>query len=268
MAFPDALPEPTDDWALFLDVDGTLIEIADAPDDVSVDPAMIDVLARLDRRFDGALALVSGRELATLDRLFRPLRLAAAGLHGLECRTPGGEIHRSNGSADRLERVRRELQAFAAGDARLLVEDKGLTVALHYRRAPDRADEALATADRLAAQTGGGLVLQHGKMVIAFRPRGPHKGDIVDRFMAEKPFAGRVPVFIGDDVTDEDGFSAANRRHGHSIRVGPEQATAARWRIGGVAELCRWLAALAGGATAHTPETAPETAPETTRQPT
>jgi trehalose 6-phosphate phosphatase len=109
MAFPPTLPEPIDDWALFLDVDGTLIEIADAPDAVTVDPAMIDVLARLDRRFDGALALVSGRELATLDRFFQPLRLTAAGLHGLERRAPGGEIQRSNGAADRIGHVREEL---------------------------------------------------------------------------------------------------------------------------------------------------------------
>lgn len=258
MAFPHTLPEPIDDWALFLDVDGTLIEIADAPDAVSVDPAMIDVLARLDRRFDGALALVSGRELETLDRLFRPLRPTAAGLHGLERRTPGGEIQRSDGAADRLEQVRAELIAFAATDARLLVEDKGMTAALHYRRAPDRADEVLGLADRLAAEIGGALVLQRGKMVIEFRPRGPHKGDIVDRFMAEAPFAGRVPVFIGDDVTDEDGFAAVNRRHGHSIRVGPEEATEARWRIDSVAELCRWLASLADRQAAHFPETAQE----------
>ncbi len=258
MAFPHELPEPIDDWALFLDVDGTLIEIADAPDAVSVDPAMIDVLARLDRRFDGALALVSGRELATLDRFFRPLRLTAAGLHGLERRTPGGEIQRSDGAADRLEQVRAALIAFAATDARLLVEDKGMTAALHYRRAPDRADEVLGLADRLAAEIDGALILQRGKMVIEFRPRGPHKGDIVDRFMAETPFAGRVPVFIGDDVTDEDGFAAVNRRHGHSIRVGPEEATEARWRIDSVAELCRWLASLADRQAAHPPETAQE----------
>ncbi len=252
MAVPHALPEPTDNWALFLDVDGTLIEIADAPDDVTVDPAMIDVLARLDRRFDGALALVSGRALATIDRLFQPLRLTAAGLHGLERRTPGGEIEKSNGAADRLGQVRAEMADFAAGDARLLVEDKGLTVALHYRRAPDRADEVLGLADRLAAGSGGTLVPQRGKMVIEFRPPGPHKGDIVDRFMAEKPFAGRIPVFIGDDVTDEDGFAAVNRLGGHSIRVGPEEATRARMRIDSVAELCRWLASLADGAARET----------------
>ncbi len=245
MAIPHALPEPSNDWALFLDVDGTLIEIAEAPDEVSVDPEMIGVLARLDDRFDGALALVSGRELATLDRLFRPLRLTAAGLHGLERRTPGGEVQRPDGSARQLDRVRRELHGFAAGDARLLVEDKGLTVALHYRRAPARAGDVRDLADRLSAEIGGALVLQRGKMVIEFRPRGPNKGDVADQFMAEPPFAGRVPVFIGDDVTDEDGFAAVNRLHGHSIRVGPEEQTAARWRIASVAELRDWLAALA-----------------------
>ena len=258
MAFPHTLPEPIDDWALFLDVDGTLIEIADAPDAVTVDPAMIDVLARLDRRFEGALALVSGRELATLDRLFRPLCLTAAGLHGLERRTPGGEIQRSNGAAGRIAQVRDALTAFAQSDARLLVEDKGMTAALHYRRAPDRADEVLGLADRLASELGGALILQRGKMVVEFRPRGPHKGDIVDQFMAVPPFAGRVPVFIGDDVTDEDGFAAVNRRHGHSIRVGPEATTEARWRIDSVAELCRWLAALADRQVAHSSETAQE----------
>jgi trehalose 6-phosphate phosphatase len=133
-----------------------------------------------------------------------------------------------------------------------------MTAALHYRRAPDRADEVLGLADRLAAELDGALILQRGKMVIEFRPRGPHKGDIVDQFMAVPPFAGRVPVFIGDDVTDEDGFAAVNRRHGHSIRVGPEETTEARWRIGSVAELCRWLAALADRQVTHSPETAQE----------
>ena len=255
MAFPDTLPEPTDDWALFLDVDGTLIEIADAPDAVSVDPAMIDVLARLDRRLDGALALVSGRELETLDRFFRPLRLTAAGLHGLERRAPGGEIQRSDGAVDQLEHVRAAFIGLAETDGRLLVEDKGMTAALHYRRAPDRADEVLGLADRLVDEIGGELILQRGKMVIEFRPPGPHKGDIVDLFMAETPFDGRVPVFIGDDVTDEDGFAAVNRRLGHSIRVGSEEATVARWRIDSVSELCRWLTSLADRQATYSPET-------------
>jgi len=258
MAFPDTLPEPIDEWALFLDVDGTLIEIADAPDAVSVDPAMIDLLQRLDRRFAHALALVSGRELATLDRLFQPLRLTAAGLHGLERRVPGGEIELSDGAGDRIRQVRDQLTAFVESDARLLVEDKGMTVALHYRRAPDRAEDVLAFAERLDTEVGRALVLQRGKMVVEFRPQGPNKGNIVDQFMAEAPFAGRIPVFIGDDVTDEDGFAAVNQRHGHSIRVGPDEKTEARWRIDSVAELCAWLASLADRHAVHPPETAQE----------
>jgi trehalose 6-phosphate phosphatase len=258
MAVPHPLPEPSDAWALFLDVDGTLIEIADAPDAVSVEPAMIGVLDRLDRRLGHAIALVSGRELATLDRLFAPLRLTAAGLHGLERRTPDGRIERSNGAAGRIEEVRNQLSDFAASDDRLLVEDKGMTAALHYRRAPDRAEDVLDFAGRLANDVEKSLILQRGKMVVEFRPRGPNKGDIVDRFMEQAPFAGRLPVFIGDDVTDEDGFAAVNRRHGHSIRVGPEAKTEARWRIDGVAELCNWLASLAERCPTHSPDTAQE----------
>jgi trehalose 6-phosphate phosphatase len=256
-----ASPTDDDEWALFLDVDGTLIEIADSPDAVSVDPAMIDVLQRLDRRFDHALALVSGRELATLDQLFQPLRLTAAGLHGLERRMPGGDTETSNGAGDQIGQVRDRLSAFAESDARLLVEDKGMTVALHYRRAPDRAKDVLALAERLAAEVEGALVLQRGKMVIEFRPQGPNKGNIVDQFMQAAPFAGRIPVFIGDDVTDEDGFAAVNKRHGHSIRVGPKEPnekTEASWRIDSVAELCRWLASLADRHAAHSSETAQE----------
>ncbi len=258
MATPHALPEPSDDWALFLDVDGTLIEFADAPDAVAVDPDMIDVLARLGRRYGGAVALVSGRGLETLDRLFQPLRLTAAGLHGLERRSPGGTVETTNGAAEPLARVRHAAYDFVADDGRLRVEDKGLTVALHYRRAPDRAGDVAELARRLAAETDGSLAVQRGKMVVEFRPLGPNKGDVVELFMAEAPFTGRVPVFIGDDVTDEDGFAAVNRLGGHSIRVGNEDATVARWRIAGVQELCGWLGDLAA--------TGPEPVSDTERE--
>ena len=243
----DSLPEPDDDWALFLDVDGTLIEIVDAPDRVRVDAGVRDLLAGLDRRFGHAVALVSGRPLATLDEFFAPLRLTAAGLHGLERRDFNGDVVRIDGTVEELDRVRRELHAFAGRDSRLLVEDKGLTVALHYRRAPELAGEVTAFASALAERLGDRLVLQNGKMVLEFRPHGPNKGDVVESFMAAPPFRGRVPVFIGDDVTDEDGFAAVNRAHGHSIMVGPAARTAARWRVEGVAELRRWLAMLARG---------------------
>lgn len=215
------LPEPNDRWALFLDVDGTLIEIADAPDAVTVDPEVIEILTGLDHRFGHALALVSGRPIATLDRFFAPLRLAVAGLHGLERRTAAGALCRPASDPSALDRVRDRLRRFAAVHRGVLVEDKGLTVALHYRGAPEHADAVARLGAEFGADLGDSFVVQRSKMVLEFRPLGPDKGDVVEAFMAAPPFAGRTPVFIGDDVTDEDGFRAANRMHGHSIKVGP-----------------------------------------------
>ncbi len=242
---PPGPPGPDELWALFLDVDGTLIEIAESPDGVVVDARVTEILAALDRRFDHAVALVSGRPIEFLDRLFAPLRLTTAGLHGLERRDPAGRTHRPDCAAVGLDRVRDAFRDFTRRDPGLMIEDKTYSVALHFRRAPTLADGAAALAERLARDLGDDLILQRGKMVLEFRPRGPHKGDVVDEFMAMKPFAGRVPVFIGDDVTDEDGFMAVNRLSGHSIRVGASDATAARWRIDGVPELRDWLAGIA-----------------------
>lgn len=247
-SYRESLPDPNDRWALFLDVDGTLIEIADTPDSVRVDPRVHEILAGLDRRFGHAVALVSGRSIDQLDGLFAPLRTTVAGLHGLERRGPDGCVKRADCAAAGLDRVRASFAQFSDTHPKAMVEDKGMAVALHFRRAPELADEAAALARRLAADPiangDDGLVLQHGKMVVEFRPRGPHKGDVVDEFMAMEPFKGRIPVFIGDDVTDEDGFNAVNRLSGHSIRVGPPQNSAAKWRIGGVAELRDWLEGL------------------------
>lgn len=242
---PPGPPGSNDLWALFLDVDGTLIEIAETPDGVVVDARVIEILAALDRRFEHAVALVSGRSIEFLDGLFAPLHLTAAGLHGLERRDPAGKMVRPNGAVAGLDRVREAFGDFARRDPGLMIEDKTYSVALHFRRAPALADEAEALACRLGAELGDDLILQRGKMVLEFRPRGPHKGDVVDAFMAVPPFAGRVPVFIGDDVTDEDGFAAVNRLSGLSVRVGASDATAARCRIEGVPELRDWLAKIA-----------------------
>ena len=241
----NALPESCDNWALFLDVDGTLIEIEDSPDDVTIDPKMRETLAALDDRFDRAVALVSGRPLETLDHLFAPLRLTAAGLHGLERRNAVGDIFRPDSTVHELERVREAVHDFARRDPKLLVEDKGLTVALHFRRVPEMAVEATRFASELLDEHGERFILQRGKMVLEFRPHGPHKGDVVEDFMAGPPFTGRLPVFIGDDVTDEDGFAVVNRMGGHSIRVGDVEHTSARWCIASVAELRDWLGGLA-----------------------
>ncbi len=237
----DSLPAPDRGWAYFLDVDGTLIEIAEAPDAVVVSDRVKQVLARLRAAAGGAVALVSGRAIATLDALFVPLVLPSAGLHGLERRGADGRVHRPAEPPEGFDEIRAAFAAFAAGHDGTLVEDKALSVALHFRRAPQWAEDVRQLALELARRHGGAFALQWGKMVVEFRPHGATKGDVVTAFMAEAPFAARRAVFIGDDVTDEAGFAAVNRLGGYSIRVGEAAPSCANWRAGSVAALLDWL---------------------------
>ena len=238
------LPTPRADWALFLDFDGTLANIAASPCGVSVDPGLRPTLAALREALGGAVALVSGRTLAKLDELLAPLVLPAAGLHGLERRRADGTITRADEAeaAGPLAAVRERLTAFAAAAPGVLLEDKGLTLALHYRDAQHlKAECRRAVAEALAA-SGGGLHLLEGKMMFEIKVDGSDKGTAIEAFLAEPPFAGRTPAFFGDDVTDEDGFAAVNRHGGVTVRVGDGAATAARWRIASVDALLVWLA--------------------------
>jgi len=238
------LPAPSSRWALFLDVDGTLIDIAEAPDKVVTDRRLAEILSDLAGMLGGAVALVSGRRIETLDHLFAPVRLPAAGLHGLERRDADGATTRAATRGAALGAVRNAFRAFAGAHPGVLIEDKEMTIALHYRGAPDRGDDAIALATKLIAEDGSGLKIQRGKMVVEIRPDGPDKGSVIETFMAEPPFAGRIPVFVGDDVTDEDGFEAVNRMGGQSVRVGRNGMTAARSRVDGVDDLLRWLSAV------------------------
>ena len=189
MTETDTPPPPAPGWALFLDVDGTLIEIADHPAAVRVEPRVIGVLTALTRATDGAVALVSGRPVAALDRLFAPLVLPAAGLHGLERRNAAGSWAARAARSPTVDKFAAAFETFVAAHPGTLVEDKGLTIALHYRLAPDAEGAARALADRLAAESGGAFRVQHGKMVAELRPQGPDKGAVVAAFMAEPPFA-------------------------------------------------------------------------------
>jgi trehalose 6-phosphate phosphatase len=235
------------DCALFLDVDGTLVEIAPKPDAVAVPPRLIALLRTLQERLHGAIALVSGRSVATLDALFAPLILPAAGNHGLERRGADGRISAPEVPRAALDRARAAFSRFAAAHDGPIVEDKGISIALHFRQAPHLAGEAERLAETLQTGLAPALRLQRGKMLVELRPSGGDKGSVVHDFMAETPFAGRVPVFIGDDVTDEDGFRAANDLGGISVRVGePVGETAARHRIADIGEAHHWLAGLAG----------------------
>ena len=229
------------DIALFLDVDGTLLEIEREPGAVHVPERLCHTLADLQVATAGALALVSGRSLEQLDRLFSPLRLSAAGLHGLERRGADGEVKRAAPDPVILERARRRLAAFAEAAPGVLLEDKGLTLALHYRQAPAAARAAVAAAEAAVAASAGALVLLKGKMVCELKPPEVDKGRAIAAFMTEPPFAGRRPVFAGDDVTDEAGFSAINDLGGISIRIGDGRPTAAAFRHEDVAAVQTWL---------------------------
>jgi trehalose 6-phosphate phosphatase len=229
------------DIALFLDVDGTLLEIEREPGAVHVPERLCHTLADLQVATGGALALVSGRSLDQLDRLFSPLRLSAAGLHGLERRGADGEVKRAAPDLVILERARRRLAAFADAVLGVLLEDKGLTLALHYRQAPAAASAAIAAAETAVAESAGALVLLRGKMVCELKPPEVDKGRAIAAFMTEPPFAGRRPVFAGDDVTDEAGFSAINELGGVSIRIGDGDPTTAAYRHDDVAAVQTWL---------------------------
>jgi trehalose 6-phosphate phosphatase len=238
------LPVPArltgESWAFFLDVDGTLLDIADAPDLVHVDPQLLDLLGSLQRATGGALALVSGRSIADLDRLFDPVRLPAAGLHGAERRDAHGHLHRRPVDG-RLQRVREEFEAWAAARPGTLVEDKGGAIALHFRLAPAQQSAARRLVERVVASLEGDYVFQEGKLVAEIRPAGVSKATAIRQFTTESPFAGRRPVFIGDDVTDEDGFSAVRDLGGLAVVVGARAQSHAGYCLADVRAVQHWL---------------------------
>jgi trehalose 6-phosphate phosphatase len=245
---PDPLPPPglrIDEIALFLDVDGTLVEIEREPGAVHVPERLCRILADLLSVGDGALALVSGRSLAQIDRLFAPLCLSAAGLHGLERRNLLTGVVRSEPDPAILAPARQRLERFAGRHPGVLLEDKGLTLALHYRNAPGIEHDAKALVQAVVAASGGALVVLEGKMVLELKPPGCDKGEAIAAFMAEPPFRGRRPVFAGDDVTDEAGFATINRLGGISIRIGADlRPTAARYAHQDVSSMQDWLLGL------------------------
>jgi trehalose 6-phosphate phosphatase len=175
-----------------------------------------------------------------IDQLFAPLRLPAAGQHGVERRDARGRVQRPPFSAEVLARAAEQMRAFAERHAGLVFEHKGYSMALHYRLAPRLAGAAHAVVREAARAVGEGVEVQRGKMVAELKPAGHDKGRAIAAFMREKPFAGRVPVFLGDDLTDEHGFRVVERLGGHAIKVGAGP-TAARWRLAHPAAAGAWL---------------------------
>jgi trehalose 6-phosphate phosphatase len=233
-------PPPRPGDALFLDADGTLLEIAARPDEVAAAPGLVETLGRVHELLAGATAFVSGRRIADLDNIFKPLALPAAGVHGLERRRADDSCVRYETAAF-MNTIRRHLEESLADRPGLLLEDKGLTVAVHYRRAPELEHHVRDLARTLVAGHEREIRLLEGRMVVEFQPLLADKGRAIAEFMGEPPFRGRRPVFLGDDVTDEDAFMAVNRLGGTTVLVGPTRATAARRRLPDVASVHRWL---------------------------
>ncbi|QHI99542.1 trehalose-phosphatase [Xylophilus rhododendri] len=232
------LPTVLPDTALFLDFDGTLVDIAATPDAVRVPGGLVSTLDALHRQLGGALAIVTGRPIADIDQFLHPLLLPVAGEHGAQYRMADG----SRPSVDQppLEDAVEAMSELAAQHAGLLVERKPHSVALHYRHAPQLEALCRATMQQIVAGRSG-VELLYGKCVVEVKPAGIHKGQAIAYFMTTEPFAGRVPIFAGDDVTDESGIAAAQQLGGRGIKIG-EGASLAQHRCLSSAALRGWLA--------------------------
>lgn len=240
----DPLPFPPSglltDASLFLDLDGTLLEFMDRPECVRADASLRELLARLAARLDGRIAIVSGRSLEQIDDILgdTATELAVSGSHGCEHRWNGDLIRPDRPAA--LDRAAERMRIFGDSQPGLLVEEKSFGVALHYRMKPEAQEAVRAFAEGLAAELDLGL--QHGNMMVELRVASGNKGSTVRRFMALPPMQGTRPVFIGDDITDEDGFAAAADLGGSGMLIGPDRPTAAVHRLPSPADLRAWLA--------------------------
>ena len=223
--------------AIFLDLDGTIAEIAEHPDHVCVRPTTLRLLEALNDMSNGALAVISGRELSAIDRLLHPLKLPAAGVHGLERRDAAGVLHESQ--TLETQPISFLFEKALGDESGVVIERKPGAVAVHYRLRPDLERRCCEIVKEVVGQRGD-VRLIHGKMVFEILQKGSDKGSVINAFLEEPPFRGRIPIFAGDDVTDEAGFAAVNSQGGISIKVGG-QDTDARFRANDVQELEHWL---------------------------
>jgi trehalose 6-phosphate phosphatase len=237
------LPLPSLECCVFLDVDGTLIELTDSPHEAFADQELKVLLGTVAERLGGALALVSGRSIPYLDALFKPLRLPAAGLHGVARRSASGIMYGPNFINTELDRVRPAVKALVEAHPGTSLEDKGQTVAVHFRMAPQHESSVRESLLDISKPMSVDYHIQEGNMVLELMPRGFNKGAAVKMFMQEPPFLGRRPVFVGDDLTDQGGFQSVEEQGGISIAVGDR--VRGQYRLDDPAAVRAWLQGVA-----------------------
>jgi trehalose 6-phosphate phosphatase len=242
-------PRELRQFAVLLDVDGTILDIAPTPKQVTVPPSLLRTLSAINDHVDGALALVSGRPVAELDFIFAPLRLAAIGGHGAEIRLPAG-----GGMPERFAKpldheIKRRLKDIAARHTGVTVEDKDYSLALHYRLAPAQGPNVVEEVRRACKDAPpGSIEILPGHAVIEVKSAGFDKGTAVRLLMSHPPFVGRRPIFIGDDKTDEAAFAVVPEFNGIAVSVG-RKVPGAQDRFKSPAEVRQWLERLAESAT-------------------
>ncbi len=235
---PPPIPALESQWALFLDVDGTLLDIAATPDSVKIPDGLVDLLGRLHRRLGGALALISGRRIQKLDQLFKPLSLPAVGLHGFEWRDSSGQQRHSSINTTALHAMRAAAQKLA-DKIPVLIEDKTFSIAFHFRKARQHEPLLRNAVETIAQSTG--FVVQKGIDVYELRPPGPDKSEALTRLMRDYSFHHRLPIYIGDDITDENALATAQRLTGIGIHVGATASNAARFSLSSPGAVLHWL---------------------------
>jgi trehalose 6-phosphate phosphatase len=234
-----------EEYAFFLDMDGTLLELAPRPEGVQADAALLGLLNLITTRSGGALALVTGRSIDALDHITHPYRFPASGVHGFERRdAAGGYVRQRAPRPEALAEARVALRRLVAAHPQLVLEDKQVALALHYRAAAHLQPMALGVANALAEIWSTDFKVQPGCMVVELMPRFAGKANAVAAFMEEPPFKGRRPLYIGDDLTDEPAFQVVNATGGISVAVASGRPTAALTTLPSVAAVRAWLLAL------------------------
>ncbi len=229
--------------ALYLDFDGTLVDFAPEPDAIEVRPGTIELLEKVSDKLDGALAIVTGRRIGDIDRHLAPLALPASGVHGQEIRPASGENTKVAPSGE-IDEARRRLAASMRPADPLLLEDKGGALVLHFRKHPAERERAEALARDVVSGLGA-LHVVPGHGIFEIVERGVTKARALAHLSAHAPFAGRIPVYVGDDTTDEDAIGAAQQAGGFGVKVGPGE-TRAQFRLSDIDAVHRWLTAFAG----------------------